>query len=468
MLFTKWQPSGNILAFPHGWQTPAKTEQWVFEQCTAASLFKSPYVQLVCFPWATLIDLLHHGNKGDETVYLNALKLAPPRNSLIRATVCQHIYAKEMLPWFKRLKITDLYWPHAVQKESKIEGIRIHPFPLYPVRCLDNGAKNMQPGKALASRRYLYCFIGAYEPELYLSPVRRWIFDLLGDDQAYIERREEWHYLKKVYGEQISGIKISPDEKKIHDERSRDYVSVLADTVFSLCPSGSGPNSIRLWESLGFGCIPVVLSDELRLPGNEAEWRNSIIRVPETEQAVKQLPDTLKAIARDSQRLLSMQDAGKKLWLKYGENGPSTIFKELTIPKKIHELVTDKQRKELADSQILLVYQMGKVGSTTVTETLTREFGADKVIQAHFLSDHFKQRAAGQNKYKWHLQQIERVEHLMRKKQQKRIKLITLVRDPVSRNVSDFFQNPQNYLPLGADIADLTDGQLLVLYSKIF
>ncbi len=335
-----WQKLQNIIAFPHGWQTPAKTEHWVFEQCTAAALFKFPYVQLICFPWATLIDLLQHGNNGDEIIYLNALKLAPPRNSLIRATVCQHIYAKRMLPWFKQLKITDLYWSHATQKEYEIEGIRIHPFPLYPVRCFDKSAKDLIPGKSLVNRRHLYSFIGAYEPELYLSPVRKWIFNLSGNDQAYIKCRKEWHYFKKVYGEQISGSKINPEERKSHDKRSNDYISVLAGSIFSLCPSGSGPNSIRLWESLGFGCIPVVLAENLRLPGDEAEWEKAIIKVPETEQSVRQLPGILEAIAKDTDRLCSMQEAGKKLWLKYGENGPSTIFQELTITKKIHELVT--------------------------------------------------------------------------------------------------------------------------------
>jgi predicted transcriptional regulator len=37
----------------------------------------------------------------------------------------------------------------------------------------------------------------------------------------------------------------------------------MQETVFCLCPSGSGPNSIRLWEAIEFGCVPVILSDTL-------------------------------------------------------------------------------------------------------------------------------------------------------------------------------------------------------------
>ena len=40
----------------------------------------------------------------------------------------------------------------------------------------------------------------------------------------------------------------------------------MANSKFSLCPSGSGPNSIRFWESLSFGTIPVLLSDTYVLP----------------------------------------------------------------------------------------------------------------------------------------------------------------------------------------------------------
>ncbi len=93
-----------------------------------------------------------------------------------------------------------------------------------------------------------------------------------------------------------------------------------------MCPSGSGPNSIRLWESLGFGCIPVLLSDTLRLPGTTEEWDEAIVRVPETREAVAALPARLEEIARDPDRLQRMQQAGRRLWVRYGEQGPATVL----------------------------------------------------------------------------------------------------------------------------------------------
>ena len=337
-----WQKLNNIVVFPHGWQLPAKTEKWAFERL-ADFKFASNYIQMVCFPWATFIDLLNHGKAEDRSFYLNALECAPPRNSLIRATVCQHIFAKDILEWFHRLKITDLYWPHTIQSEFEIEGIRVHPFPLYPVRCFDEADEFMQQQQSIMNRRYLFSFVGAYEAEKYLTPVREWIFNLAGCPNSYIERRDEWHYLKKVYGEQVFKQTISSADKEQYNIKSREYVAVMRDSIFSLCPSGSGPNSIRLWESLGFGCIPVVLADQLRLPGSQSEWDKAIIRVPEVEQSVGELPERLSRVARDAERLSEMRAAGNKLWLKYGVNGPVSILKEFNNTKRIYRLAINKR-----------------------------------------------------------------------------------------------------------------------------
>jgi hypothetical protein len=88
----------------------------------------------------------------------------------------------------------------------------------------------------------------------------------------------------------------------------------MQSSVFALCPSGSGPNSIRLWEALGFGAIPVILSHTLRLPGVPQLWRQAALFVPETEAAVAALPARLEALAADPQRLQAMQAAGQQLW----------------------------------------------------------------------------------------------------------------------------------------------------------
>jgi hypothetical protein len=329
------QITRNILAFPQGWQRPAKTEEWAYE-CCLADFPENKFAQMFCFPWATLIDLQRKGKSEQAKRYQDALRWALPRTTLVRATVCQHIYTMDMLPWFKQLKITDIFWSHATNRETQIEGIRIHPFPLYPVCAAEADSRQgaaIPPGK----RRYLYSFIGAYEPGLYLTEARRWIFALPPRDDAYIERRSEWHFEGAVYGEQIGGTPQSQTALQAQRLREHQYTKVLSQSVFSLCPSGSGPNSIRLWESLGFGCIPVILSDALRLPGELSLWQDSAVFAPESSSAIGRLPDVLKEMAMDRSLLEKMQASGKRLWQLYGAHGALGGFITKTIEERIRE-----------------------------------------------------------------------------------------------------------------------------------
>lgn len=319
MVPESWKCVQNVLAFPYGWQRPAKTEEWAFQQCLS-NMSQNRFSQVLCFPWATIIDLQRKGKLEQAKFYLTALRQTPPRTTLIRATVCQHIYAMDMLPWFKQLKMTDLFWSHATYCQRQVEGIHIHAFPLYPV-CAAEGDRQREDCIPPHRRRYLYSFIGAYEPSLYLTEARRWIFGLPPRDDAYIERRSEWHFEGAVYGEQIGGVMQSKADLQRQRIREQQYVKVMRQSLFSLCPSGSGPNSIRLWESLGFGCIPVILSDTLRLPGELSLWRDSAVFVPETSLAISRLPGMLEAMTKDSDLIVRMQSSGKRLWQFYCAHG---------------------------------------------------------------------------------------------------------------------------------------------------
>lgn len=312
---TKWIKQRNILAFPYAWQYPAKTEEWAYLRCLA-DLPNNRYIQVICFPWATLVDLLRSGQREKAEVFLDALRVTLPRMTLLRVTICQHIYMRDLLPFFRQLKITDVFWTHALINEPALDGIRIHPFPLYPVRCAGTSVEEHESLKPLSQRRYLYSFVGAYDPACYLTPVRQWLFDLTVTEGGLIEQRDAWHYGQHVYGEQVAGVPMQAHQLQQHKQASESYEAVLRETVFCLCPSGSGPNSIRLWEALGFGCVPIILSDTLQLPGNMDLWREAALQVPECEARVKALPAMLRNLSLDQ----FSGDAAQILWRRYGLN----------------------------------------------------------------------------------------------------------------------------------------------------
>ena len=58
------------------------------------------------------------------------------------------------------------------------------------------------------------------------------------------------------------------------------YSEILGNTKYSLCPRGTGPSTIRLWESLAMGSVPVIVSDFLKMP-MELEIDPMWLQVPE-------------------------------------------------------------------------------------------------------------------------------------------------------------------------------------------
>ena len=258
----EWKQFGSILAFPYGWQQPAKTEQWVYEQLLTRNLDYA-YAEYIAFPWATLIDLLDRKQEDKAQVYLEALKDLPAKKVFKRVTACQHVYLSSAVELMKTIGITDIFWAHKQIDQDLIEQMRIEPLALYPVAYFE--VPMLKP-EIIAKRKYLYSFIGAYDPGCYMSDIRKTIFDINPKEDILIKKRKRWHFDDQVYKAQIYGEKLTYDDLNEQKRLMQEYSDVLSNTIFSLCPSGAGPNSIRYWESLAFGCIPVLLSDRLELP----------------------------------------------------------------------------------------------------------------------------------------------------------------------------------------------------------
>jgi hypothetical protein len=61
-----------------------------------------------------------------------------------------------------------------------------------------------------------------------------------------------------------------------------EYANVLADTKFALCPRGRGASSMRLFEAMRVGCVPVVLADAW-VPPSGPSWAEFAVVVPEKD-----------------------------------------------------------------------------------------------------------------------------------------------------------------------------------------
>ena len=254
------------------WQYPVITEKTFYQQNNMDPLYLG-------FPWATIIDK----RRSSSSIY-KLLNNEYKQNRYY--TCCQHISFRKLIPLFKALKITVVYTPHKKIGEDSIDNITIYPCPLYAVNIEDNTRNNVFQGKNYLTleRPYWFSFMGGYQPMDYMSDIRKQILEKYMMDQrkeVLVKYTGDWHFNKIVYNEKQDSKGIENIQEN-HVVKTNLYNTILLQSRFSLCPSGSGPNSIRLWESLAVGSIPILISDTLELPPH-ALWEKSILRIPEKQ-----------------------------------------------------------------------------------------------------------------------------------------------------------------------------------------
>ncbi len=317
------EPRPLWIAHDADWQVPAATERHAFHQMRAKLGDGSKITPAVYlgFPFATLVDL--HTQVGPDHPRTRTLqaaldKLTPDLQGYERVvTVAQHIRARDCAHLFSDAGVTDLFWSHCVHGETSFAGhpgMRVLPFPLYPVQQAPRGDEDVD-----RARPILFSFVGARAPDHYLTQSRNHIIDLLSNDpQGRILGRDGWHYEKIVYDAQIFEKVEMSDGGLINEGQSADFRRIMDETTFALCPSGSGPNSIRLWESMLNGAIPVILADSWAPPGDPDLWRAATVACPETPEAISELPERLAAMAADRDSLRRKRLALGDLARRYG------------------------------------------------------------------------------------------------------------------------------------------------------
>lgn len=145
------------------------------------------------------------------------------------------------------------------------------------------------------NEKYLASFVGSSNTH----PVREELFKYNRPDIYVLDSSEE-SYRIRFHG--------SASEKLEFQQR---YVDSIADALFSLCPRGRAPGTVRLYESMkvGRGCI--ILADDW--PPNEGvDWNSFAVFVPETDVAeVPALLDKLKPRAKE------MGERARAEWQKW-------------------------------------------------------------------------------------------------------------------------------------------------------
>ena len=180
--------------------------------------------------------------------------------------VCQHIFVNK-INWGKNSIVFSTH--------SEF-GSDIHPIPHY--------SAIYDTSKIKEERDILYSFIGH-----------------CGTNKI----REELVKLYPKYCFSTEGVWMS-------EKYRNKYIELLGRSIFSLIPAGTGCSSMRLYESLSMKSIPVIISDNLRLP-IPSVWDGMSIRVKECD--IDRLEYVLCIYSEKD--LKKMSENGQQFWEKY-------------------------------------------------------------------------------------------------------------------------------------------------------
>ncbi|MEQ5806377.1 exostosin family protein [Alteromonas sp. NFXS44] len=264
------------------WQYPCATEKQAYENHLSIKFSEHVDVSVriiniyVPLPWATYID-----KKQFPQEYFNKIskllaqyqQLADTAGFTLKShSVCQHIHWARVLKQAETLGITDLYLSHknsaseATQQEVGT-SLNLHGWSLIAVNYETPERSEGMERKPMEDRKLLASFIGAHMNH-YRDDKRVKLFEAAketGRDDVFVDLGDEWHFNKVVYEEQVLNKEIEAHHIDEHHKRTFRYNSILSDSKFSFCPEGAGPNTLRFWESIAVGTIPVIFSDDLAI-----------------------------------------------------------------------------------------------------------------------------------------------------------------------------------------------------------
>ena len=305
----------SILAYDAEWKSPEITEQHAFLQADKL-LPEVPGVLYFGFPWATLIDRLNLEESSADSLReaINSAKLLLNEQKYV-VTVCQHVNMLKYQKIFQNISITHVFWTHTVKGQDcfpENEEIKIFPFPLFPVHVPAYASSQN------AVRKYLYSFVEPESKDWVLGKSSEMILTNLAGKQGSIVIP----VVKLDFKEVLNGSRFQ-DEADIDQEllvraAPIEFERILQESIFSLCPDGSGSKSTRLWKSICCGAIPVILSDDYLPPGSGALWEEATVSCCGRLEDILALPDRLEAMACDEELIERKRQAMRQLLLMYG------------------------------------------------------------------------------------------------------------------------------------------------------
>ncbi|NDB86468.1 MAG: hypothetical protein EB127_27790, partial [Alphaproteobacteria bacterium] len=186
--------------------------------------------------------------------------------------VCQHIHWKKLLGFWEYLGIKNIHLSHLTKsiKNNSIASFSpwhlIAPNAEIPVR--NKGLRT----KSTKDKKYLCSFVGAILNN-YRSDIRHKLESTFTSanknklrKDVVFQVKNRWFYDGAVYTLQVRGLNLDPSYLESHALETKNFNETVSDSLFVACPEGSGPNTLRIWESMSVGSIPILFENDWERP----------------------------------------------------------------------------------------------------------------------------------------------------------------------------------------------------------
>lgn len=203
---------------------------------------------------------------------------------------------------------------------------------------------------------YLFSFVGSFEN----APVRRAIAQLR-------HPRGLIHDTAADYARVLSRSMSAGERREYH----RRYAEITRGSKFVLCPRGLSVSSVRVFETMQMGRVPVILSDGWVRPPGPA-WERFAIQIPEAECA--QIPRILEQREADA---LAMGSLAREQWLEWFAD--DVVFHravEQCLALKINRRVPERLARWPVYLQYLRPFHLRRAVGATIRSLRRRSPGA--------------------------------------------------------------------------------------------
>lgn len=154
---------------------------------------------------------------------------------------------------------------------------------------------------ALASTKPTIGFCGVPNNHIARSSLLEYLFNSSLSSTNFIFRKRFWGALQK---------ELNPEQKQ---QLKKEFEQIIHQNPFSVCSRGGGNYSVRFYETLRAGRIPVLLDSNMPLPfEDEIDWNDIIIS--------KQSPEEVESTVLDwhaNRDLIAIQNRCRQIWEEY-------------------------------------------------------------------------------------------------------------------------------------------------------